>query len=184
MIITGLDLETTGLEQEKGHRIIEVAMSLHDSASERLLAKYVQRINPQRSIDPAAQAVHGISFDMVSDCPTWEEVAPKVVKIMQKTDAIVAHNGIGFDLPFLARELMRIGQPIPSVKDIIDTMVEGRWATGMGKLPNLGELCFSCGVDYDKALAHAADYDVDVMMKCFFHARRKGFFTIGVPEGV
>lgn len=174
-IILGLDLETTGLEQSKGHRIIEVACLLYDADSENLLGKYVQRINPQRSIDPGAQAVHGISFDMVSACPTWEEVAPKVVKIMQKSNLIVAHNGIGFDLPFTAGELLRIGLPIPDVK-VFDTMVDGRWATAMGKLPNLRELCFACGIEYDTEKAHAAEYDVHVMMASYFHGRRKGAF--------
>lgn len=177
-IVAGVDIETTGLEQEKGHRIIEVAAMLYDLDTERLLGKYVQRINPQRSIDPGAQNVHGISFDMVSDCPAWEEVAPKLVKIMQKSDLIVAHNGIGFDLPFIVGELMRIGSTIPNVSTF-DTMVEGRWSTGMGKLPNLRELCFACGAEYDTDKAHAADYDVEVMMRCFFHGRRKGFFNVG-----
>ena len=179
MILGGTDIETTGLDQSKGHRIIEVAMSLYDSDSQRLLGKFVQRINPQRSIDPGAQAVHGISFDEVSGCPVWEEVAPKLVKIMQRCDVIVAHNGEGFDLPFIAGELLRIGQPVPNVK-VFDTMLEGRWATPLGKVPNLGELCFACGVNYDKSLAHAADYDVSIMMQCLFVGIQKGFYKLPV----
>jgi len=177
MIVTGLDIETTGLEQEKGHRIIEVAASLYELESQKLLGKFVQRINPQRSIDPGAQAVHGISFDMVSDCPIWEEVAPKLVKVMQKSQIIIAHNGEWFDLPFIAGELLRIGVAVPNVASF-DTMLYGRWATPMGKLPNLRELCFACGVEYDTEKAHAADYDVDVMMQSFFHGYSKGFFIM------
>lgn len=175
MIVAGLDIETTGLDQSKGHRVIEVAMSLYDLDTRTLRGKFVQRINPQRSIDPGAQAVHGITFDMLTGCPTWEEVAPKVAKIMRASHLLVAHNGQGFDLPFIAGELLRIGVGIPNVP-CFDTMLEGRWATPMGKVPNLGELCFACGVDYDKALAHAADYDVQVMMDCFFLGYDRGFF--------
>lgn len=181
MIIGGLDTETTGLEQEKGHRIIEFAILLYiyDPATGSVTpkGKFVQRINPQRSIDPGAFAVHGISFDDVSMCPTWEEVAPKIVKVMGACDLIVAHNGNGFDLPFIAAELMRIGQPVPDVQ-VVDTMVQGRWATPMGKLPNLGEFCFATGVDYDKDKAHAAEYDVQVMMEGFFVALKKGFIEL------
>lgn len=181
MIIGGLDLETTGLEQEKGHRIIELALLLYsyDVVAKRhaFKGKYVQRINPQRSIDPGAFAVHGISFEDVSMCPTLEAVAPNVVKLMNACDVIVAHNGNGFDLPFLAAELMRIGSPIPDVESV-DTMVQARWANPMGKLPNLGEFCFACGVDYDKSKAHAAEYDVEVMMQGFFVALREGFIQL------
>lgn len=177
MIVMGLDIETTGLDYDRGHRIIEVAASLYDLHSERLLGSFTQRVNPQRSIDPEAQRVHGISFDDVSGCPLWEVVGPKVSALMGKSGLIIAHNGDGFDLPFVVHELLRVGAPIPDVQSF-DTMLHGRWATTMGKLPNLGELCFACGVEYDKNKAHAALYDVDVMMQSFFVGRRKGFFNV------
>lgn len=179
MIITGFDIETTGLDQSKGHRIIEVAASLYDLETRTLKGKFVQRINPERSIDADAQAVHGISFEELSGCPTWEEVAPKLVKVFRASGLIIAHNGAGFDMPFVGGELLRIGQPVPDV-NCFDTMQKGRWATPMGKLPNLRELCFACGVQYDVLKAHAADYDVDVMMESFFVGLDKGFFKI--PE--
>lgn len=185
MIIGGTDIETTGLEQEKGHRIIEFATILYDFDPASFLVtpkgKFVQRINPQRAIDTAAQAVHGISFEDVSMCPEWREVAPKVFKIMSACDVIVAHNGNGFDMPFIAAELMRIGLPVPGAA-CVDTMLQSRWATPMGKLPNLGEFCFACGVDYDREKAHAAEYDVQVMMESFFVALRKGFITLPIAE--
>lgn len=181
IIVGGLDIETTGLKQSEGHRIIEFATSLHryfpDTGEVRAVGQYEQRINPGRSIDPAAQAVHDISFEMVEGCPKWEEVAPKVVKVMSACDVIVAHNGDEFDLPFVGNELLRVGQPVPSVLTV-DTMVSGTWATPLGKLPSLRELCFACGVDYDEEKAHAALYDVGVMMQCFFHALNKGFYQL------
>ena len=177
MRVLGIDIETTGLEQEKGHRIIEIAACLYDLDTEKLVGKYTQRINPKRAIDPAAQAVHGISFSELSDCPTWEEVAPKVLKLMSVSDVIVAHNGIGFDLPFIAGELVRAGLSIPSVK-VLDTMISGRWATPLGKFPKLQELCFACDVDYDEVKAHGALYDVQVMMESFFVGFKKGFFEL------
>ena len=181
MIVGGLDIETTGLEQEKGHRIIEIAVLpyLYDELTGTVTpkGKFVQRINPQRAIDPGAYAVHGISYEDLAYCPTLEEVAPKVVRLLSACNLLVAHNGNGFDLPFIAAELLRIGQPIPDV-EAVDTMVQGRWATPMGKLPNLGEFCFATGVDYDKSKAHAAEYDVEVMMEGFFVALRKGFIQL------
>lgn len=178
MKLLGLDIETTGLDQEKGHRIVEIAAILYDSESEKKLLEFTQRINPQRSIDPGAQAVHHISFEDVSGCPTWEEVAPKVLKILQASNVVIAHNGMGFDIPFIAGELRRIGKEVPVI-EVFDTMVAGRWSTVMGKVPNLGELCFATGTEYDVSKAHAATYDVEVMMSCFFKGRAKGFFNLG-----
>lgn len=171
MIATGLDLETTGLSAEKGHRIIEIACTLHDYNTGKALGKWVQRINPKRSIDAKAQAVHGISLDELKDEPVWEEVAPKLIKLLQRTDLLVAHNGDGFDLPFLLHEADRIGLELPDVATF-DTMLEGRWATPDGKNPKLKELAEALGYVYDEKKAHSALYDTHLMMTCFFKARR------------
>lgn len=180
-IVAGFDTETTGLDQAKGHRIIEVAVILYNLDTQERIWKYVQRINPQRPIDPGAQAVHGISFEDVAHCPLWEEIGPKLAQILNKCHVIVAHNGESFDMPFLNAELNRIG--LSGVRaTLVDTMVQGRWATPMGKFPNLGELCFACGVDYDPEKAHAADYDVEVMMQAFFTGYQQGFFTIPLTK--
>lgn len=174
-IIAGLDIETSGLEQPLGHRIMEIAVGFYDETGKRLGA-WEQRVNPERPVDPKAQEVHGIAFTDVADCPVWSEVAPKVVKLLSKAQVVVAHNGVGFDMPFVTAELERVGLAMPEVK-VIDTMLEGRWATPLGKLPNLGELCFATGVHYDKAKAHGAMYDIDVMMQAYFVGFKKGFFS-------
>jgi len=175
-IIAGLDLETTGLDWATGHRIIEVAAILYSDDGTKM-GGFVKRINPERAIDPKAHAVHGISFEDLAMEPKWSEIAPKLHAVLSRCDQVVAHNGIGFDVPFLAHEFKREGLSLPScLHHCYDTMVDGRWATPMGKLPNLGELCFATEVSYDPGAAHAADYDVDVMMQAFFAARKWGYF--------
>jgi len=177
IVVGGLDLETTGLEQEKGHRIIEAALVLYSLEDKRRLGDYTVRINPGRSIDPAAQAVHGIGIEDLVGCPTWEEVAPKLSMLLGKCNYVVAHNGEGFDAPFVVREFIRAGVSVPPI-NLVDTMLQGRWATPDGAVPNLGAMCFACGVDYDKTKAHAALYDVERMMECFFSQVDRGFFTL------
>lgn len=176
-LVAGLDLETTGLDQPEGHRIIEIALSIYDLDTQAHVGKFETRINPQRPIDPAAQEVHGISFDMLTHAPLWSAVAPKVSAILARCRYVVAHNGIGFDLPFLYGELIREGCALPEVY-VIDTMLQARWATPDGSLPNLGALAFACGVPYDSDKAHAALYDVDVMMSSFFSQFKRGFFQL------
>jgi DNA polymerase-3 subunit epsilon len=62
------------------------------------------------------------------------------------------------------------------VRPVICTMLNAPWATFNGKNPRLEELCFACGVDYDPALAHAAAFDVDVMMQCYWRGLKFGFY--------
>lgn len=176
MKIIGLDTETTGLEQEKGHRVIEIAMLTYDLNSRKLEDVWVQRIDPQRPIDPGAQAVHGIAYTDLAGCPTWEDLAPEVARRMSAAGLLVAHN-MGFDGPFIAAELIRVGEKVPDVHALC-TMENARWACPDGKLPRLGELCFALGVDYDTSKAHGAEYDVSVMMDCFFRGLDRGFYEL------
>lgn len=182
MIVAGTDIETTGLDQEKGHRIIEICLNLYDLEKQNKLFSYVQRIHPHRAIDAKAQEVHGITIHDLANSPDWEEVAPRIQKILSKCDLVVGHNGDYFDMPFIALELMRVGLEVPRIKTF-DTMVNGRWATSFGKNPNLGELCFALNIPYDADQAHGAEYDVDVMMQCFFEGVKRGFYDVELLKG-
>lgn len=176
-IIAGLDIETTGLEQVEGHRIIEVAAVLYDLDTKARLGAFERRINPQRGIDEKAFAVHKISVEDLIGKPVWEEVAEPLSRVLRSCQYVVAHNGIGFDMPFIYGEFIRAGVPLPEV-GVVDTMLQGRWATPDGSVPNLGALCWASGVDYDKEKAHGATYDVEVMMQCFFRHFESGFFRL------
>lgn len=178
-VITGFDTETTGLIDPE-HRIIEFAAILYDLDTGERLGQLVQRVNPGRPIDPEAQAVHHIAFDHVSHLPKLEDdvrLQDNLIRIAQASTCFVAHNGVGFDMPFVDQEFTRVGRAFPKIK-CLDTMLEGTWATPNGKRPNLQELCFACRVDYDPAAAHAAEYDVVKMMECFFYGYRRGFFKL------
>ena len=176
MLIVGLDTETTGLEQEKGHRIIEIAMLTYDLETRALVDTWVQRVDPERSIDPGAQAAHGISYSELVGQPKWDDVAGEVSRRLGTAELLIAHN-MGFDGPFIAAELLRVGLEVPNVHSLC-TMENARWACPDGKLPRLGELCFALGVDYDPAKAHGAEYDVSVMMASFFKGLDRGFYQL------
>lgn len=178
-VVTVGDTETTGLKQEDGHRIIEVALSVWaynlSSGERRKLGRpYIQRINPERAIDAGAEAVHKISLAHLRGKPKWKEVAPVVSKILSRTDIFIAHNA-AFDAPFLALELLRAGMPMPTF-DVYCTMENGRKATAMGKVPNLGELAYACGFDYDTDAAHSALYDTELLENCYWVGVERGLF--------
>lgn len=179
--ITVTDIETTGLEQEKGDRIIEIACLLYgydtDTGNIKGLGKYVQRIYPDRAIGAKAQAIHGISIDDLVGMPLWEDVAPQVANILDRTDLLVGHNIEGFDGPFIANELVRVGLYVPNV-ELFCTMDNGRFATYDGSVPSLRALAKCFGMDYDQKQAHGAEYDTALTAKCFFMGLRQGYYQL------
>lgn len=173
-VVAGLDIETTGLDVSKGHAIIEIGMLFYELETGAMLGKYIQRINPQRPIDAKAQEIHGIAFSDLTHEPVWKTVAPALLDKLKLADFLVAHNA-DFDMPFVGVELMRAGLEIPDVHTVC-TMKEGRWATPLGKNPNLGELCFALNIPYDRSKAHSAEYDIACTMQCFFKGLKRGFY--------
>lgn len=171
-----LDTETTGLKQDKGAKIIELAFLTYDLDTRALLDVWVQRFNPQIPIEPGAQAIHGIAFSDLTECPTWEDKAAEIARRMSEADLLVAHN-MGFDGPFIAGELLRVGEGVPDVYSLC-TMESGRWACADGKLPKLLELAFALGVTFDHSKAHGAEYDTSILAECFFRGYDRGFYEL------
>lgn len=162
-MIIGLDTETTGLNPELD-RIIELSMGAYEDDG-KFIKNLTLRFNPERPIDPRAQAVHGISIEELYDKPKFGECADEILAMLNSAKLVVIHNA-AFDVPFVSNELLRCGRQLPTTF-VYDTL-QSRWATPTGKVPKLSELCWSLDVDYQPQLAHSADYDVSVMMQCFF----------------
>ena len=101
-----LDTETTGLEPEQGHRIIEIGCV--EMVNRRLSGRYFhQYVRPDRRIDPAAFAVHGISDEDLEDKPPFGEIAEEFLTFIDGAELII-HNA-PFDVGFLDHELGRLG---------------------------------------------------------------------------
>jgi DNA polymerase-3 subunit epsilon len=176
LLVTGFDTETTGLDAEKGDKIIEVALLTYDFHTRKLVDKYVQRMDPERPITAKAQEVHGIAYSDLVGCPKFADIAGEVRDRFAKSDLVIAHN-IFFDLSFLYEEFKACGMTLPDV-DGWDTCSESRWACPDGKLPRLEELCFALNVPFDAAAAHAAEYDVERMMAAFFEGVKRGTWVL------
>ena len=119
--------------------------------------------------------MHKISYSDLVGQPVFADKADEIRQLMNACDLIVIHNA-EFDAPFVAVELAGAGVELRDSLEFFCTMESGRWSTDEGKLPRLGELCWALGVSYDKDSAHAAEYDVQKMMECFFRGRDRGFF--------
>lgn len=176
-LIAGFDTETTGLDPDKGDRIIEIALRVYDVDARKLVASLVERCDPHCPIDPKAQAVHGISYSDLVGKPDFAAFIPKINAVAKVAPIWVAHNA-NFDAMFLANEYRIACTDLPKIQ-MVDT-IDSRWATPNGKAPKLGELCFALGILYDPALAHAAEYDTDRTVECYLRGIDRGFFTL--PE--
>ena len=116
-----LDTETTGLNANQGHRIIEIA-AIEIVNRRPTNNSFHFYLNPDREIDPAAQEVHGITLEFLQDKPKFSEIASDFLEFI-KDATIIIHNA-PFDVGFINMEFGLIGKPpIEGVVDnIIDTL--------------------------------------------------------------
>lgn len=176
MKVVGLDIETTGLDWQTGHRIIEIALLELDTSSGVITDKFVQQFDPGRQIDPDAERVHGISYEKLFGKPFFKQQAQQVADFIARGEFLIVHN-LGFDAPFVASEFQMANVAMPSVTGFC-TMENARWACADGKLPKLQELCFALNEPYDPSLAHAAEYDTERMLRCLVKGMQRGFYQL------
>lgn len=100
--LTVFDLETTGLDPRKGHRIIEIAAVRIENGVIREDLSFSTFVNPERSIPLEAQRVNHISDADVADAPSIMTVLPEFLEFT-KGSALFAHNA-AFDKGFLEVE--------------------------------------------------------------------------------
>jgi DNA polymerase III subunit epsilon len=100
--LTVFDVETTGLDPLKGHRIIEIAGVRIENGEIDETKSFVSLVNPERDIPWEARQVNKIADEDVRSAPGIEEVLPKFLEFAAGT-TLVAHNA-QFDMGFLARE--------------------------------------------------------------------------------
>ena len=157
-----LDTETTGLEPEKGHRIIEIgAVELIDRRlSRRHFHQYVQ---PDRDIDDAAMEVHGITLEFLADKPRFADVAAEFLSFIDGAELII-HNA-PFDVSFLDNELSRLDPAPGRVLDfasVTDSLALARHKHP-GQKNNLDALCRRYFVDNSQRERHGALLDAEIL---------------------
>ena len=158
-----LDTETTGLEPEQGHRVIEVgAVELIDR---RLTGNRLQLyIDPQRDIDDAAFEIHGLDAAFLADKPKFAEVAEQFLGFVKGADLII-HNA-PFDVSFIDYELSLLdGGGTTRVGDICaltDSLALAR-SKHPGQKNSLDALCRRYGVDNSARELHGALLDAEIL---------------------
>lgn len=100
--LTVFDVETTGLDPRKGHRIIEIAGIRIEDGEIDETKTFISLVNPERDIPSEAAQVNKIRDEDVASAPGIEEVLPKFLEFA-KGSVLVAHNA-SFDMGFLYSE--------------------------------------------------------------------------------
>ncbi len=103
--IVVFDVETTGTDKQKD-QIIELCMQfgLDADADSR-----TWRMRPSVTMDPGAQAVHGISVEDLADCPLFADAADELRALFADADMLVGYN-LRFDIDMLQAEYLRLRQ--------------------------------------------------------------------------
>ena len=164
-----LDTETTGLEVEQQHRVIEIGCV--ELLNRRLTGRRFHRyLNPERDIDEGAQAVHGLSREQLSKEPTFAQIHAEFLEFVRGAELVI-HNA-PFDIAFLDAELGRLiataAAPV-KVADlcrVLDTLALAR-QMHPGQRNSLDALCKRYSVDNSHREYHGALLDARILAEVY-----------------
>jgi DNA polymerase-3 subunit epsilon len=153
-----LDTETTGLDPNEGHRIVEIAcIELVHHVPTGL--KFHRYVNPERDMPEEALAVHGITADFLANQAPFAAIADELMAFIGP-DRLVIHNA-EFDLAFLNAELARL-QRDPIACPFIDTLGLAR-VRFPGAPASLDALCRRFDIDLSERVEHGAQVDCGLL---------------------
>ena len=157
-----LDTETTGLEPEDGHRVIEIgALEMEDrQLTGRNFHCY---LNPERDIDDGAMEVHGITLEFLQDKPLFADIADELLEFLEGAELLI-HNA-PFDLGFLDYELSLAGRGpelLTNSARVLDTLELAK-DLHPGQRNNLDALCKRYDVDNSSRTLHGALLDAEIL---------------------
>ena len=157
-----LDTETTGLDPEQGHRIIEIGCV--EIINRRLSNnRYHQYLQPDREIEAGAQEVHGITNEFLADKPRFGDIAADFIAFVEDAELII-HNA-PFDVGFINSELRLLGQEhslLESRCKITDTLSLAR-KMHPGQKNSLDALCKRYEIDNSQRTLHGALLDAEIL---------------------
>jgi DNA polymerase-3 subunit epsilon len=161
-----LDTETTGLNPQEGHRIIEIGCV--ELVNRRLTQnRFHVYINPDRTIDQGAIEVHGITNEFLEDKPRFEDIAEDFIAFIRGAELII-HNA-PFDVGFINHEFSRLNNQTGNVADyseVFDTLTFAR-KKHPGQRNSLDALCKRYGIDNSHRDLHGALLDAEILADVF-----------------
>lgn len=156
------DLETTGLSNRLDAIIEFGAVKMKNR---EVLDRKQMFVNPKREIPDHISELTHISKKDVEHAKYIEDVMDELKEWIGDS-ILIAHNGI-FDLGFLNAACRQAGYE-EFTNPLIDTLPLAQLMMDM-KGYRLGAVCRHYNVSYDGEGAHRADYDAEVLSRCFCH---------------
>ena len=161
------DTETTGLDPQRGDRMVEIGCieMVNRVATGRTFHAY---FNPDRNMPAEAEAVHGLSEAFLADKPRFTERAAELLAFIEDSP-LIAHNA-GFDFGFLNAELTMCGLDIVCRTRMVDTVAIARTRHPGAKL-SLDALCTRYGIDRSHRTKHGALLDAELLAQVYVELR-------------
>lgn len=153
-----LDTETTGLDPDDGHRIVEIACIelVNHMPSGRVFHRHV---NPERDMPEEAYAVHGLSAEFLAKHAPFAAIADEFLAFVGDGRLII-HNA-EFDLKFINSEFRRLG------KETLRCAIEDTLALARRRYPgaqaSLDALCRRFDIDLSARTKHGALLDCELL---------------------
>jgi len=160
-----LDTETTGLEVEQQHRVIEIGCV--ELLNRRLTGRrFHQYLNPERDIDEGAVQVHGLTRERLAKEPTFAHVHPEFLEFIRDAELII-HNA-PFDVAFLNAEFARVeaAHRVADLCRVLDSLALAR-QMHPGQRNSLDALCKRYSVDNSHRDYHGALLDARILAEVY-----------------
>jgi DNA polymerase-3 subunit epsilon len=160
-----LDTETTGLDPDYGHRVIEIGcIELRNRTPTG--QTYRQFINPERDVPEEAYRISKISTAFLKPYPVFAMIADAFLEFIADTPLVI-HNA-QFDMKFLNSELKRLGRPLLAMDRTIDTAILAR-KRFPGAPASLDALCrrFGIGLGEREDKGHGALLDCALLAQVY-----------------
>ncbi len=175
------DTETTGLNPAQGDRLVEIGCVelVNRIETGRTYHCYY---NPERTMPPEAQRVHGLSDAFLADKPLFEDMVEELLDFIDDSP-LVAHNA-SFDFAFLNAELANCGRLAVAMTRMVDTIAISR-TKHPGAKHSLDALCTRYGIDRSHRIVHGALVDAQLLAQLYIEltgGRQIGLELAAAPQ--
>jgi DNA polymerase-3 subunit epsilon len=180
-----LDTETTGLDPNQGHRLVELGcIELLNRIPTG--ATFHAYLNPEREVPAEAFAIHGLSTEFLKGHKRFAEIVDDFLAFIGDAPLVI-HNA-SFDHGFLCAELKRIERELIARERLVDTLFLARRKHSVGPY-SLDALCARYGIDNSRRTKHGALLDAEILAEVYLEligARQAqlGLAESGVRRGV
>lgn len=164
--IVVLDTETTGLNPQEGHRIIEIGCV--ELINRRITGnRFHVYINPDRDIDQGAIEVHGITNQFLEDKPRFGDIFDDFIAFIKDAELVI-HNA-PFDVGFINHEFSLLTDKagkVDAYSTVFDTLAFAR-KKHPGQRNSLDALCKRYSIDNSHRDLHGALLDAEILADVF-----------------